>query len=381
VANIPRKNAHKSIRPPSHQLQWNFKVQSESDFTPDKNLSSFKPHPSSVTNTIQLRTLELRLMYHYTTIVSQTMPYCGNIPAKTWQISIPQLAFEYETVLNPMLAISALHLHVHSPNDSVMAIAMRRYLGRALMNHRNALPSPGEDLSDQLWLSATILSHMYWLLAHQAQPNEKFELPLQAFTLLEGISILSMRNRDHNTRLDYQWTEHKDMVHIKPEAELSIAAQVQLRSINEELAALLDAFNISSLPEEDQKVYMEVKDYVLYHYQAYYSGTASQHLQRFVAYMVIMCRPRYRVMLEEHDPLAMGLMARILVLLCGLDHAWWVNGGGEYEVVERDIRGIRELMPEPLRWVMDWPCRVLNRELILSRDEQKEKPKQCTSIL
>jgi hypothetical protein len=73
-------------------------------------------------------------------------------------------------------------------------------------------------------------------------------------------------------------------------------------------------------------------------------------------------------MLEDHDPLAMGLMARLFVLLCGLDHAWWINGGGEYEVVARDIRGIRELMPEHLRWIMDWPCRVLNRELILNRD-------------
>jgi hypothetical protein len=64
----------------------------------------------------------------------------------------------------------------------------------------------------------------------------------------------------------------------------------------------------------------------------------------------------------------MGLMARMFVLLCGLDHAWWINGGGDYEVLERDIRGIHELMPERLRWTMDWPYRVLNKELILRRD-------------
>jgi hypothetical protein len=212
------------------------------------------------------------------------MPHCSGMPARAWQKTIPQLAFTSEVVLNPMLAISALHLHVHSPNDSVMPIVMRRYLGRALMNYRYALQSPGESLSEQLWLSAIILSHMYWLLAHQERPNEKFELPLQAFTLLEGISLLGMKNKDYLSQLDYHWTQHKDLVRTKPEAELSIQAQVQLRSIDEELTTLLDAFDISSLPEEDKIVYLEVKDYVLYHYQAYYSGTVARHLQRFVAY-------------------------------------------------------------------------------------------------
>jgi Fungal specific transcription factor domain len=368
VTNISQKSVHQSIKISSNQLQRKFKIQNESEFATNDDLISLNPHPSSMTGTIQWRTIELRLMYHYTTIVSQTMPYCDGMPVRAWQKTIPQLAFESETILNPMLAISALHLHVHSPDDSIMAIVMRRYLGRALINHRYVLQSPGEDLSEQLWLSATILSHMYWLLAHHARPNEKFELPLQAFTLLEGISILAAMGRGQLTRLDYQWIKHKDMVRTKPESELSMEAQVRLRSIDEELTALLEAFDISSLPEEDKTVYIEVKCYVLYHYQAYYSGTDSQHLQRFVAYMPIMCRPRYRAMLEEHDPLAMGLMARILVLLCGLDHAWWINGGGEYEVLERDVRGICELMPEDLRWVMDWPCKVLNRELILSRD-------------
>jgi hypothetical protein len=73
-------------------------------------------------------------------------------------------------------------------------------------------------------------------------------------------------------------------------------------------------------------------------------------------------------MLQRHDPLAMALMARMLVLLNELDHAWWANGQGEYEVMERDVRGIHKLMPVHLRRLMDWPCRVLYKEIILNRD-------------
>ncbi len=72
-------------------------------------------------------------------------------------------------------------------------------------------------------------------------------------------------------------------------------------------------------------------------------------------------------MLESHDPLAMALMARILVLLCGLEPAWWMNGKGDYEVLKRDIQGICELMPVQLHWAMDWPCDVLNGKIILNR--------------
>jgi hypothetical protein len=358
VGGIPRRGAYASVKSSLHQLRPNSVIQGSLAITPGRD---------PATSTSQWRSLELRLMHHYTAVVSQTMPYCDGIPSEAWQKTIPRLSVESEAVLNPMLTLTALHIHVYSPNDSVMAIAVRRYLDRALLDHRYALENC-DGLSEKLWLSATILSHIYWLLSHQVQPNEKFELPLQAFTVMRGLGIIAARRRDHLSRLNYRWVEHKDLVRIKPEPELSTATQTQLQSIRKELTTLLDAFNISPLPEQDRDVYMEVKDYVLYHYHAYYSGAASQHLQRFVSYMVMMCPPRYRTMLEEHDPLAMGLMARMLVLLCGVDRAWWVNGGGLYEVVERDIKGMHELMPDRFSWVMNWPCRVLRGELTLSRD-------------
>jgi hypothetical protein len=61
-------------------------------------------------------------------------------------------------------------------------------------------------------------------------------------------------------------------------------------------------------------------------------------------------------------------MARARVVLSALDGAWWANGIGDYDVVRQDIQGIYELMPTKLRWVMDWPCRVLEKKIILSRD-------------
>lgn len=306
-------------------------------------------------------------MYHYTAVVSHAMPDCEGAPSSAWQRIIPQLSFDSEVVLNPMLALSALHLHSHSPDDSNMAIALRRYVGRTLVNHRQSLLN-GEEFSEQLWLSAVLLTHIYWLLAHQPQPDEAYELPYHVYKMAEGIGILFKQKKKFLSRLGYEWVGNEIMHHMASTEELSIAAQAQLRGIEEDLAYLLDAFDVPAQPEDDRSIYIEARDYVLYHYRAFYFGAATKALQRFIISMTVRCQPGYRSMLERHDPLAMALMARLLVLLSGLNYAWWVNGVGDYEVMERDVRGIHELMPANFRWAMNWPCKVLDGEIILTRD-------------
>ncbi|KAH6974140.1 hypothetical protein BKA56DRAFT_645405 [Ilyonectria sp. MPI-CAGE-AT-0026] len=343
-------------------------VQEALKYTKNAPTHSLTMHPRSEANTSQWRTLELRLMYHYTAVVSHTMPDCNGASTRAWERTIPQLSFDSEVVLNPMMALSALHLHAHSPNDSAMAVALRRYLDRTLVNHRQALSNPGGSLSEQLWLSAVLITHVYWLLAHQTQLNEAYELPISTMKMLEGVSILFARNNVFLGKLGYGPFEHEALPQIAPGGELPMAAEVQLHGIEEDLTYLLDAFDIVAMPEDVKSIYVGAKDYVLYHYRAFYSGTATKTLRRFIVTMAVRCHPRYRGMLEKHDPLAMALLARMLVLLRGLDFAWWVSGKGEYEVVERDVRGIRELMPANFRWAIDWPCRVLDGDIVLNRD-------------
>jgi hypothetical protein len=208
---------------------------------------------------------------------------------------------------------------------------------------------------------------MYWLLAHQMQPDETYEFPLQAIKMLEGAGVVFKKNSMLLTRQGYGWIGDEALPAISLEDRLSIAAQVQLRSIEEDLTYLLDAFDLPAMSDGLQSIYNEAKHYVLHHYRAFFSGADTKTLQRFVGFMATRCQPGYLSLLKQHDPLAMALMARMLVMLSELDHAWWINGKGDYEATERDVRGIRELMPTNLRWVMDWPCSILDKEIILNR--------------
>lgn len=307
-------------------------------------------------------------MYHYSSVVSFTMPDCNGASREAWQRTIPQLSFESELLLNPMLALSALHLHAHSHNDPDMAIALRRYLDRSLVTHRQALSSLDKAPSEQLWLSSVLLSHMYWLLAHQPQPNQAYEFPLQAMKMLGGARLVFKENNEFLSQLGYGWLGDEAMPFVSPEYELSQIAQMQLCNLEDDLSEVLNAFDVPKMADDRKNVYIEAKDFVLYHYRAFFSGADMKTLQRFVGFMAVRCQPGYLNMLEQHDPLAMALLARMLVLLSALEHAWWIHGKGDYEVLDRDIRGMRGMMPSNLRWVMDWPCRVLDKDIILSRN-------------
>jgi len=343
-------------------------VQAASKHTTVAQIPSLNPHPSSIASTSRWRSLELRLMYHYSSVVSVTMPGCNGASKEAWQRTIPQLAFESELLLNPMLALSALHLHAHSHNDPGMAIALRRYLDRALVKHRHALSNPDKRLSEQLWLSSVLLSHMYWLLAHQPQPNQAYEFPLQAMRMLEGARVIFKENNVFLGQHGYGWLGDEAVPLVVPDDELPIAAQLHLRSLEKDLSDMLDAFAVPAMTDDCKSIYTEATDFVLYHYRAFFSGADTKTLQRFVGFMAVRCQPGYFTMLKQHDPLAMALMARMLALLSALDHAWWIHGAGDYEAINRDIRGIRALLPSHLRWVMDWPCRVLDGDIILHRD-------------
>ncbi|TGO49564.1 hypothetical protein BOTNAR_0427g00070 [Botryotinia narcissicola] len=293
-------------------------------------------------------------MYHY------------SAPARAWQHTIPQLSFNSEIVLNPMLALSALHLHTHTPQDSLISIALRRYVDRTLVNHRQAL-SEGEELSEQLWLSAILLCHVYWLLSRQKLGNEEYEIPVQAIRMLEGANVVFKQKRKLLDRLGYAPYKLEILPSVLSQDELSGNAKFQMSRIEEDLAYLINASSMSTEFETIQSVYFEAKESVLFHYRAFFSGTSAQILRRMITVMPARCQLGFRVLLEHHDPLAMALWARVLVLLKGLEYAWWVNGGGEYEVVEKDVRGMRGLMPEKFRWTMDWPCKVLDGEIVLER--------------
>lgn len=308
-------------------------------------------------------------MHYYASVTSKTLPDCNGKAAQVmWQCIIPQLAFNSDVVLNPLLALTALHLHGRT-GDPALPLAVSRYLGRSLADHRAALRRYDDDITEPVWLSAVLLSVLYWLLAHQRRPGEPYELPLQAWAMLSGVTTLYVHRRVVLGRMGYEWYGHRVAPLRIEDFELPEKSRCRLEMLEDDLEVLFARFGVSSEEgeeqDEEQVAYHAARRHIVSYYRAYFSGMDERNMRLLICTMPVNVPPAFRALLDRHDPLAMALIARVLVLLVPIESAWWMDGEGDYEVLHRDINGIQQLMPDELRWCMEWPCRVLSGEISL----------------
>ncbi|KAL7915538.1 hypothetical protein GGI35DRAFT_437059 [Trichoderma velutinum] len=330
-------------------------------------------HPPSLHQVSQYRSRELFLVHYYTTVVAPSMPNCNEVSSMNmWQRVIPQIAFESEVILNPMLTLSALHFHSHNPNNSSMALVVSYYLDRTLFHHKLALASSDGQLTEQIWLSAILLCILSWLLAHEIQKNQRYELPLHAWRLKHGISQLYVSRYDDLREMGYGWFGYERVIRTISINKLPPQSKQGLLAVEGDMLDLFKLFDLSTLHIDERDIYDEARDYVLNLYRAYYAGISPISLRRYIGTMTNRCQDGFLKLLFEHDPLAMAIMARCLVLLKGMEEVWWMNGKGKYEVVERSVRGMKDLMPKSVSLSMDWPCRVLDGTVVLNRPVGEE---------
>lgn len=101
-----------------------------------------------------LNMLDLRLMFHYTLQVSNTITGAGISDTNIWNYDIPMLAFQYPFLMHSLLAFSATHL-LRSEKGLVQAVTSHR--GDALRLLREEVLNINADNTDALVASALIL--------------------------------------------------------------------------------------------------------------------------------------------------------------------------------------------------------------------------------
>ncbi|KAH8175041.1 fungal specific transcription factor domain-containing protein [Sarocladium implicatum] len=335
-------------------------------------IKSLSLHPPSVQQSEQWRSLELYLMHHYTRHVAPTMSPCTG-PLDMWTDIIPRLSFDSELVLNPLLALSAVHLRAHASTDPRLAFAAARYMDRALVQHREAVPTiAAQGLTEQLWLSATMLAFLAWIMSHEHREGEPYEMPTQHWIVRDNVSLLFVKQFERLRSMGYGWTGWEGIPTDIRTEDLWEDEQRQMRAIEEEINGLFSGFRVAQLEDERARAaYEEVRDFIFMVYRAFYSGQSTSMLRRYMGSIMTRCQLGMRQMLEMHDPLMMALMAHFTVLLKAkrLGERWWMNGRGLYEVASRTVLGMKSLMPKEYMWAMEWPCKVLSGEIELSRAE------------
>jgi hypothetical protein len=101
-----------------------------------------------------LNLTDLRLMYHYTTVVAPTITSAGISEKRIWMSDIPQLAFDYPFLMHSILAFSATHL---SRTTKSLEESLTYHRGEALRLLREAVLEISAENTDALVASALIL--------------------------------------------------------------------------------------------------------------------------------------------------------------------------------------------------------------------------------
>ena len=184
-------------------------------------------------------------MFHYTRVVCHEMPDCNPQATKVmWREAIPQMAFSISIVLDPLLALSAMHLHSFTPTDSQLPMVISFYLDRTLAKYRELIPQIDGDLAEPLFLAAVMLCRITWLLSHRRASDRATasKLPLQTDHMLNGLETLFLRKMDYLKSLGYSYFAREEPVtpgvFSIPEVSILVSIFLVLVSISVSLKSI-----------------------------------------------------------------------------------------------------------------------------------------------
>lgn len=334
--------------------------------------SGLSYYPSHITAAdASTRSFELRLMHHYTRHACYAMPECaGETTREVWEYKIPQLAFGSDIVLNALLASAALHLESLTPSDRHVKSAVSKYISRAMMKHRTTLVRVDNETSEPIFVTGALISNATWLLSHRRVSHEPYSLPIKAYGMMRGCTYLFLQDQYRLEKAGYHWYSNESSLPQMKNFEVDPSSSPLLKSLDEDLGLVTQNFRIrsSSMSSDLSAVYEEAMQYLRWLYASLVSPEppGGEYLQRFCVSMPVRLNPKFTELLSQEDPLTMGLLARNMALLKFLNYTWWLHGAGEYEVLGYSISGICGLMPEPYKWLMDWPLNVVAGNIAIS---------------
>jgi hypothetical protein len=313
--------------------------------------------------------LELRLMHHYTSMTcgrqsSRTRESIGpSLANLAWEVDIPQIAFTSDVVLNGLLAISALNLLSMNPGDPIVAAASIRYFDKAIVKQRALLGHINSQNAEPLLLTSVLILHFNWLSAHNGKSQEPYKFDLSTYHLCQGAKSVAHKVAPWTGKYEFRSVDKKN------EQDGIQQDMSFLESALNDMNTLLNNFNDKRIGRMEMDTYEKTADDIM----GSYSVIASEHfdesaLEQRIVTILHRIPPSFIHLLEDNNPIAIALYSRNIVLLSMLENSssWWIHGAGEDKVCSRSIYGFYSLLPSKFRWIMDWPLKILSKEIIIN---------------
>lgn len=340
------------------------------------------------------RSLELRLLHHFTSTVTTTFPYANHPDtAYTWNVVAVELGFEFDFLLNALLALAALHIWKNLPLSGYFNSAEperdysslksrlikdpkpllgefdpervhRFYLNLAVSQQRDATANLCAENSNALILASVMLSYQAIGMLPEADHhrNGVYAPPTQWLRMTNAISSLSKAS------MRFIPTGAENAAHVLASTSAGTEPNFRDNSImfnRENSKPFADLLNWDRYPEpaldaDTVTVYEDALSLI----GGIYRGLVEQETPRIIfrrlASMGALAPTRWIVFIEERRPRALAVLALFCALTKSVDHHWVFNG-----FAEREVRGIQSILPAEWQWAMEWPLTLLEKEYFL----------------
>ncbi|OTA99788.1 hypothetical protein M426DRAFT_67176 [Hypoxylon sp. CI-4A] len=320
------------------------------------------PEPLPLTsNSKSSRMMELRLLHHYTTITCETLAVYSPVSKKIWRDTVPNLAFSSANFLaDALLAVSALHLRYHAPQDQELIRASHSYMASTLSEYGASLSKGiNESNAEALFLTAALIAFQSTASriftrddgGDLKEKSDGYVLPLSWFHSFQGVKAVVASS--------WQWLRHSGIVipiiESQPALNLDLSGQNAtffghlLHGVDEETANLDDDQASQTLTRQAYQHAVAVLDW----------AHKIPHTGAPLVFLATVSR-RFVDLLEARRPRALAILASYFGLLKSLDGVWWLKG-----VARREIMGIVSLFdPDDEEWWprLQWPLRIALHE-------------------
>jgi hypothetical protein len=324
------------------------------------------------------RLFELRLLHHYMTVVTKTFSF--EPFRQVWYVDSVRLSFEHPFLLNAIFAISSLHLicdvgerpPVYSDDDRTHSVAKaidrpkysfgninhakahRIYLNLAVRTQREAISSLNPNNADAIFLASVLLSYQALKLLPDSSSPNVYLPPTQWLRMSNAISSVVQAARplvQDGSMIDMIRTTH-----VQP--DFSDQAAIFNPQHIKPFEALLDwsRYPEPDLDFESKTTYERTLAYIGGVWQAILKKEGQHILVRLLISLGILVPAQFASFLDQGRPRALAILAHHFAMAKVADEHWWLRG-----VADREVNGIRSVLPAEWQWAMEWPLSILRQ--------------------
>ena len=293
-------------------------------------------------------------MHHYTALTAHTL---STVPCQqnAWQVEVPTIAYDFQCLMDAILAVSALHLRAIHPEDQIIVRASHGYMASALAHYSSSLNSGLSAFNAEAIFATSAL------IAFQASASRRFEvdqeargytLPLSWFHSFQGVKTVVMAS--------WQWLRNSEkvMTIINGQPPLALDLSPDGRSFFAPILEGLDE-QLKLIPESRR---LEVRQ--AYEHSVAFLNWAHEKPERprILSFAATVSK-KFVELIAQQDPRALVIIACFFAMTRMVDKTWWLQG-----VAKREVMGLFSLLPEEWWPKMDWPVTIANYEGEIPQD-------------